>query len=66
MEGVDRGLGGEMLVEVLDERLRRGAEFQFYSRRRVVIDGIKRLVTRGREAIDVVEEQWLRSKTSLT
>lgn len=67
------GLGGQLSVEGLDERWgshwRRGAEFQFYSRRKVIIDEIKRLVAGGREAIDVVdslEEQRLRSKASLS
>jgi hypothetical protein len=67
------GLGGQLSVEALDERWgsrwRRGAEFQFYSRRKVIIDEIKRLVAGGREAIDVVdslEEQRLRSKASLS
>jgi hypothetical protein len=60
-------------VEGLDERWgscwRHGAEFQFYSRRKVIIDEIKRLVARRREAVDVVdslEEQRLRSKASLS
>jgi hypothetical protein len=67
------GLGGQLSVEALDERWgsrwRCGAEFQFYSRRKVIIDEIKRLVAGGREAIDVVdslEEQRLRSKASLS
>jgi hypothetical protein len=67
------GLGGQLSVEALDERWgsrwRHGAEFQFYSRRKVIIDEIKRLVAGGREAIDVVdslEEQRLRSKASLS
>jgi hypothetical protein len=67
------GLGGQLSVEALDERWRSrwrcGAEFQFYSRRKVIIDEIKRLVAGGREAIDVVdslEEQRLRSKASLS
>ena len=68
------GLGGQLSVEALDERWgsrwRRGAEFQFYSRRKVIIDEIKRLVAAGgREAIDVVdslEEQRLRSRASLS
>jgi Transcriptional activator of glycolytic enzymes len=67
------GLGGQLSVEALDERWgsrwRRGAEFQFYSRRKVIIDEIKRLVAGGREAMDVVdslEEQRLGSKASLS
>jgi hypothetical protein len=67
------GLGGQLSVEALDERWgsrwRRGPEFQFYSRRKVIIDEIKRLVAGGKEAIDVVdslEEQRLRSKASLS
>ena len=67
------GLGGQLSVEALDKRWgsrwRYGAEFQFYSRRKVIIDEIKRLVAGGREAIDVVnslEEQRLRSKASLS
>jgi len=67
------GLGGQLSVEALDERWgsrwRHGAEFQFYSRRKVIIDEIKRLVAGGREAVDVVdslEEQRLRSKASLS
>ena len=67
------GLGGQLSVEALDERWgsrwRHGAEFQFYSRRKVIIDEIKRLVAGGREASDVVdslEEQRLRSKASLS
>jgi hypothetical protein len=67
------GLGGQLSVEALDERWgsrwRRGAEFQFYSRRKVIIDEIKRLAAGGKEAIDVVdslEEQRLRSKASLS
>jgi hypothetical protein len=67
------GLGGQLSVEALDERWgshwRRGAEFQFYSRRKVIIDEIKRLVAGGREAADVVdslEEQRLRSKASIS
>jgi hypothetical protein len=67
------GLGGQLLVEALDERWgshwRYGAEFQFYSRRKVIIDEIKHLMAGGREAVDVVdslEEQRLRSKASLS
>jgi hypothetical protein len=67
------GLGGQLPVEALDERWgsrwRHGAEFQFYSRRKVIIDEIKRLVVGGRGAIDVVnslEEQRLRTKASLS
>ena len=67
------GLGGQLSVEALDERWgsrwRHGAEFQFYSRRKVIIDEIKRLVAGGKEVIDVVdslEEQRLRSKASLS
>jgi len=67
------GLGGQQSVESLDERWgsrwRHGAEFQFYSRRKVIIDEIKRLVAGGREAIDVVdslEEQRLTAKASLS
>jgi hypothetical protein len=67
------GLGGQLSVEALDERWgsrwRHGAEFQFYSRRKVIIDEIKRLMAGGREAVDVVdslEEQRLRSKASLS
>jgi hypothetical protein len=67
------GLGGQLSVEALDERWgsrwRHGAEFQFYSRRKVIIDEIKRLMAGGREAVDVVdslEKQRLRSKASLS
>ena len=67
------GLRGQLSVEALDERWgsrwRHGAEFQFYSRRKVIIDEIKRLMAGGREAVDVVdslEEQRLRSKASLS
>jgi hypothetical protein len=53
------GLGGQLSVEALDERWRscwrHGTEFQFYSRRKVIIDEIKRLVAGGREASDVVK-----------
>jgi hypothetical protein len=53
------GLGGQLSVEALDERWgsrwRHGAEFQFYSRRKVIIDKIKRLAAGGRAAIDVVD-----------
>jgi len=45
------GLGGQLSVEALDERWgsrwRHGAESQFYSRRKVIIDEIKRLVAGG-------------------
>jgi hypothetical protein len=45
------GLGGQLSVEALDERWgscwRHGAEFQFYSRREVIIDEIKRLMAGG-------------------
>ena len=63
VEGVDCGLGGQLLVEDLDgrwgSRWRHGAEFQFYSRRKVVITDIKRLVAGGREArvVDSLEAQ---------
>ena len=67
------GLGGQLSVEALDERWgsrwRHGAEFQFYSRRKVIIDEIKRLAAGGRAAIDVVEtleEQRLGAKASLS
>jgi hypothetical protein len=67
------GLGGQLSIEALDERWgsrwRHGAEFQFYSRRKVIIDEIKRLVAGGREAVDAVdslEQQRLRSKASLS
>ena len=67
------GLGGQQSVEALDERWgsrwRYGAEFQFYSRRKVIIDEIKRLVAGGREVVDVVdslEEQRLTAKASLS
>lgn len=67
------GLGGQLSVEALDERWglrwRRGIEFQFYSRHKVIIDEIKRLVAGGREAVEVVdslEEQRLGSKASLS
>jgi len=67
------GLGGQQSVEALDERWgsrwRHGAEFQFYSRRKVIIDEIKRLVAGGREVVDVVdslEEQRLTAKASLS
>jgi hypothetical protein len=49
--------------------LRHGAEFQVYSRRKVIIDEIKRLAGGGRAAIDVVEaleEQRLKAKSSLS
>ncbi|KAN0066837.1 hypothetical protein V8E54_015009 [Elaphomyces granulatus] len=53
------GLGGQPSVEDLDERWgsrwRHGAEFQFYSRRKVVTTEIKRLVAGGREAREVVD-----------
>jgi hypothetical protein len=67
------GLGRQLSVEALDERWssrwRHGAEFQFYSQRKVIINKIKRLVAGGREAVDVVdslEQQRLRSKASLS
>ena len=50
-------------------RWRRGAEFQFYSRRKVIIDEIKRLVAGWREVVDVIdslEEQRLTAKASLS
>jgi len=60
-------------VEALDERWgsrwRHGAEFQFYSQRKVIIDEIKRLMAGGREAVDAVdslEQQRLRSKALLS
>jgi hypothetical protein len=65
VEGVDRD--GQLSVEALDERWgsswRRGAEFQLYSRRKVIIEEIKRLVAEGREVVDIVhslEEARLR------
>ncbi len=67
------GLGGQLSVEALDDwwgsRWRQGAEFQFYSRRKVIINEIKRLVRTGRGAKDVVESlerQRLASKSSLS
>jgi hypothetical protein len=67
------GRGGQLSVEALDERWgshwRHGAEFQFYSRRKVIIDEIKRLLAGGREAMHVVdslEEQRNKSKASLS
>jgi Transcriptional activator of glycolytic enzymes/Centromere DNA-binding protein complex CBF3 subunit, domain 2 len=67
------GLGEQLSVEALDERWgsrwRSGAEFQFYSRRKVIITEIKRLVAGGREAREVVnslEEQRLRAGASLS
>ena len=50
-------------------RWRHGAEFQFYSRRKVIIDEIKRLMAGGREAMDVVdslEDQRKKSNASLS
>ncbi|KAN0086483.1 hypothetical protein V8E54_000171 [Elaphomyces granulatus] len=50
-------------------RWRHGAEFQFYSRRKVIIAEIKRLVARGREArevVDSLEAQRVRTKASLS
>jgi Transcriptional activator of glycolytic enzymes len=45
-------------VEALDERWgsrwRSGSEFQFYSRHKVIITEIERLVAGGREAMEVV------------
>ena len=53
------GLRGQLSVEVLDERWgsrsHHGPEFQFYSRRKVIIDEIKRPIIAmagGRETID--------------
>ena len=73
VEGVDCGLGGQLLVEDLDgrwgSRWRHGAEFQFYSRRKVVITDIKRLVAGGREAremVDSLETERVRAKASLS
>jgi Transcriptional activator of glycolytic enzymes len=67
------GLRGQLSVEALDERWgsrwRHGAEFQFYSRRKVIIDEIKRLMAGGREAMDVVdslEDQRKKSNASLS
>lgn len=67
------GLGGQLSIEALNERWgsrwRHGAEFQFYSRRKVIIDEIKRLVRVGMSAKDVVESleaQRLASKSSLS
>lgn len=67
------GRGVQLSVEALDEcwrsSCRHGAEFQFYSWRKIIIDEIKRLAAGGRAAIDVVdtlEEQRLRAKSSLT
>jgi len=67
------GLGGQLLVEDLDgrwgSRWRHGAEFQFYSRRKVVITDIKWLVAGGREArevVDSLEAQRVRTKASLS
>jgi Transcriptional activator of glycolytic enzymes len=67
------GLGEQLSVEALDERWgsrwRSGPEFQFYSRRKVIITEIKRLVAGGREAMEVVdslEEQRLRAGASLS
>jgi len=61
------------LVEDLDgrwgSRWRHGAEFQFYSRRKVVITDIKWLVAGGREArevVDSLEAQRVRTKASLS
>ena len=66
------GLGGQLSVEALDKRWgsrwRHGAEFQFYSRHKVIIDEIKCLARTGRGAKDVaksLEEQRLASKCSL-
>jgi len=60
-------------VEDLDgrwgSRWRHGAEFQFYSRRKVVITDIKWLVAGGREArevVDSLEAQRVRTKASLS
>ena len=67
------GLGEQLLVEVLDKCQGscqcHGVEFQFYSRCKVIIDEIKRLVVGEREVIDIVnllEEQCLKSKTLLS
>ena len=67
------GLGGQPSVEDLDERWgsrwRHGAEFQFYSRRKVVVTEIKRLVAGGREArevVDSLEAERVRAKASLS
>ena len=66
-------LGGQPSVEDLDERWgsrwRHGAEFQFYSRRKVVVTEIKRLVAGGREArevVDSLEAERVRAKASLS
>ena len=66
------GLGGQPSVEDLDERWGsrwwHGAEFQFYSRRKVVITEIKRLVAGGREArevVDSLEAQRVRIKEGI-
>jgi hypothetical protein len=67
------GLGEQLSAEALDERWgsrwHSGSEFQFYSRRKVIITEIKRLVAGGREAMEVVnslEEQRLRAGASLS
>jgi len=67
------GLGGQPSVEDLDERWgsrwRHGAEFQFYSRRKVVVTEIKRLVAGGREArevVDSLEAERVKAKASLS
>jgi Transcriptional activator of glycolytic enzymes len=67
------GLGEQLSVEALDERWgsrwRSGSEFQFYSRRKVIITEIKQLVAGGREAMEVVnslKEQRLRAGASLS
>ena len=66
------GLGGPS-VEDLDERWgscwRHGTEFQFYSRRKIIIAEIKRLIAGGRDAMEVVnslEAERERAKASLS
>jgi hypothetical protein len=77
VEGVDCGPwrtavcggAGRALDERWGSRWRHGAEFQFYSWCKVIIDEIKRLAAGGRAAMDVVdtlEEQQLRAKSSLS
>ena len=52
------GLRGQLLVEALDKYWgscwHHGIEFQFYSRCKVIINEIKYLVTKEREAINAI------------
>ncbi|KAN0086503.1 hypothetical protein V8E54_000191 [Elaphomyces granulatus] len=72
LESNDSSMRDLCSKEDLDERWgsrwRHGAEFQFYSRRKVVVTEIKRLVAGGREArevVDSLEAERVRAKASL-